>query len=168
MEGSLRRLKLERIDLYQIHWPDPAVPFTESVGALVDMQQEGLIRLIGLSNVSLAQLEEARSLTDIATVQNRFNLYDQASREILKVCEQLDIGFIPYAPLVAGKLPQDPLEEVARVHQATPAQVALAWLLQRSPVVLPIPGTSRVTHLEENVAASTLVLSREELERLDL
>jgi aryl-alcohol dehydrogenase-like predicted oxidoreductase len=168
LEGSLRRLKLERIDLYQIHWPDPAVPFTESVGALVDMQQEGLIRLIGLSNVSLAQLEEARSLTDIATVQNRFNLYDQASREILKVCEQLDIGFIPYAPLVAGKLPQDPLEEVARVHQATPAQVALAWLLQRSPVVLPIPGTSRVTHLEENVAASTLVLSREELERLDL
>lgn len=166
LEGSLKRLKLERIDLYQLHRPDPEVPFAESVEALVEMQREGLIRLIGLSNVNTEQLEQARKLTNVVSVQNRYNSSDRASEDVLEACEANAIGFIPWAPLAAGKLSASALERIAEAHQATPNQIELAWLLQHSPVMLPIPGTSSVAHLEENVAASAITLSEEEMESL--
>jgi aryl-alcohol dehydrogenase-like predicted oxidoreductase len=166
LEGSLKRLKLERIDLYQLHEPDPEVPFDETMGSLVEMQREGLIRLLGLSNVSTQQLEQARTFTPVVSVQNRYNSSDRASEEVLKACETNAIGFIPWAPLAAGKLSAGALERVAKAHQATPNQIELAWLLQHSPVMLPIPGTSSVAHLEENVAASAIVLSEEEVSEL--
>ncbi len=167
-EGSLRRLRVERIDLYQLHRPDPTVSFAESVGALRELRDEGKVRHVGLSNVSLAQLEEARAIVEIASVQNEFNLGNRESEDLLESCEQAGIAFLPWYPLDAGDLarPGGPVEAIARDHDATPAQVALAWLLRRSPVTIPIPGTSSLEHLEENMAACELELTAAELERL--
>jgi aryl-alcohol dehydrogenase-like predicted oxidoreductase len=167
-EGSLRRLKVDRIDLYQLHRPDPKVPYEESVGALKELQDEGKIRLIGVSNVSTGQLAQAREIADVVSVQNRFNLTDRATEDELDVCEQEGIGFIPWFPLAVGELarPGGPLDEIAQAHDAAPSQIALAWLLQRSPVMLPIPGTSSVEHLEENVAAAAIELSEDEFEAI--
>jgi pyridoxine 4-dehydrogenase len=167
-EASLRRLRLERVDLYQLHSPDPAVPFEDSVGALKELQEEGKIRHVGISNVSLDQVARARELVDVATVQNRYNLADRHSEDVLDACERAGIGFIPWFPLATGDLarPGGPLDDVARDHEATPGQVALAWLLGRSPVMMPIPGTSTVEHLEENVAAADVDLSGAEMDRL--
>ena len=164
-EGSLRRLKVDRIDLYQLHSPDPAVPYEESVGALKELQDEGKIRHIGISNVSVEELQQARGLVEVVTVQNRFNLEDRHSEDVLDACEEAGIGFIPWFPLAVGDLarPGGPLDELARDHDATPSQVALAWLLARSPVMLPIPGTASIEHLEENVAAGELQLQLDEL-----
>jgi pyridoxine 4-dehydrogenase len=168
LEGSLRRLRLERVDLYQLHRPDPRVPYLESVGELVSMRNEGKIRHIGLSNVDEHQLDQALGLTDVVTVQNRFNLGDRDSDTVLARCEQLGIAFLPWAPLAGGAHPGPggPLDAVASAHGATPGQVALAWLLARSPVMLPIPGTSSIIHLEENVAAASIRLSPSEIEAL--
>jgi aryl-alcohol dehydrogenase-like predicted oxidoreductase len=167
-EGSLRRLRVERIDLYQLHAPDPKVPLEDSLGALKELQDAGKIRHIGVSNVSVDELERARALVDVVTVQNRFNLVDRHSEDVLEVCDRDGIGFIPWFPLATGDLarPGGPLDELARARHATPGQLALAWLLARSPVVLPIPGTASVEHLEENVAAAELKLEPQELERL--
>jgi pyridoxine 4-dehydrogenase len=167
-EASLRRLELDRIDLYQLHAPDPAVPYEDSVGALRELQDEGKVRHVGVSNVSVEQLEQARGIVDVVTVQNRFNLTDRGSEDVVDTCEQAGIGFIPWFPLATGKLaePGGALDEIARSHDATPAQIALAWLLARSPVMLPIPGTSSVEHLEENVAATRIELSPEEVDRI--
>jgi pyridoxine 4-dehydrogenase len=163
-EGSLKRLRLERIDLYQLHAPDRNVPYEDSVGALRELQDEGKIRHIGISNVSVGQLELAREIVDVVTVQNRYNLSDRSSEDVLDACEQAGIGFIPWFPLATGTLAEagGALEEVAHAHDATPGQVALAWLLARSRVMLPIPGTSSAEHLEENMAAEELTLSDEE------
>ena len=167
-EGSLRRLKVERIDLYQFHTPDPKVPYEESVGAFKQLQDEGKIRLVGVSNVSTEQLATARSIVDVVSVQNRYNLSDRAAEDVLEACERDGLGFIPWFPLSTGRLaqPGGPLDEIAAAHDATPSQIALAWLLQRSPVMLPIPGTSSVQHLEENMAAAGIELSQAELESL--
>jgi pyridoxine 4-dehydrogenase len=167
-EGSLRRLRVERIDLYQLHRPDPRVPFSESVGALGDLREQGKIRHVGLSNVSLAQLEEARGIVEIASVQNEYNLGNRESEDVLEACEQAGIAFLPWYPLDAGDLarPGGPVEAIAREHDATPAQVALAWLLHRSSVTIPIPGTSSLEHLEENMAARELLLTDAELAQL--
>jgi pyridoxine 4-dehydrogenase len=167
-EGSLRRLRVERIDLYQLHRPDPRVPFSESVGALGDLREQGKIRHVGLSNVSLAQLEEARGIVEIASVQNEYNLGNRESEDVLEACEQAGIAFLPWYPLDAGDLarPGGPVEAIAREHDATPAQVALAWLLHRSSVTIPIPGTSSLEHLEENMAARDLLLADAELAQL--
>jgi aryl-alcohol dehydrogenase-like predicted oxidoreductase len=167
-DGSLRRLKVDRIDLYQLHRPDPRVPYEESVGALKQLQDEGKIRLIGLSNVSAEQLSAARSIVDVVSVQNRFNLTDRFAEDVLEICERDALGFIPWFPLAVGRLaePGGPLDEIAAAHGATPSQVALAWLLQRSPSMLPIPGTSSVEHLEENMAAADLELTEDEFEAL--
>jgi pyridoxine 4-dehydrogenase len=167
-EGSLRRLRLDRIDLYQLHAPDPKVPLEDSLGALKELQDAGKIRHIGVSNVSVDELERARALVDVVTVQNRFSLVYRHSEDVLEVCDRDGIGFIPWFPLATGDLarPGGPLDELARAHDATPGQLALAWLLARSPVVLPIPGTASVEHLEENVAAAELELEPQELELL--
>jgi pyridoxine 4-dehydrogenase len=167
-EGSLRRLRLERIDLYQLHSPDPKVPIEDSLGALRDLQQEGKIRHIGVSNVSAEELERARAVVDVVTVQNRYNLVDRRSEDVLEVCERDGIGFLPWFPLATGDLarPGGPVDELASAHEATPGQLALAWLLARSPVMLPIPGTASIDHLEENVAAQRISLNGEDLERL--
>ncbi len=168
-QGSLQRLRLDRIDLYQLHAPDPSVPLEESVGALRELQREGKIRHIGVSNVSVDQLERARSVAEVVSVQNRFNLNDRRSEEVLQICEQDGLGFLPWFPLATGRLaePGGPLDELAKAHGATPGQVALAWLLHHSPVMLPIPGTSSARHLEENIAAAGIRLSDEELGRLE-
>src|SRR5690606_31188050 len=162
-EGSLRRLKVERIDLYQFHWPDPRVPFEDSVGELARLREEGKIRHVGLSNVSVEQLRTAQKIVPIVSVQNRYNISDRASEDVLQVCEQENIGFLPWAPLMGRN---NRLESIARAHNATPNQVMLAWLLWRSPVILPIPGTSSIKHLEENVAAASLKISDSEFESL--
>jgi aryl-alcohol dehydrogenase-like predicted oxidoreductase len=168
-EASLRALETDRIDLYQYHRPDPRIPYAESVGALKELQDEGKIRLIGVSNVSTEQLAQARGIVDVVSVQNRFNLTDRATEDELDQCEKDGIGFIPWFPLAVGKLAESggPLDEIAAAHDAAPSQVALAWLLQRSPVMLPIPGTSSVEHLEENVAAAGLELTADEVEALN-
>ncbi|HWC25776.1 MAG TPA: aldo/keto reductase [Solirubrobacteraceae bacterium] len=168
-EGSLQRLRVDRIDLYQLHAPDPAVPYAESVGALKELQDDGKIRHVGVSNVSVRQLAEARSIVDVVSVQNRFNLLDRRSQDVLDLCERDGLGFLPWFPLAAGDLaaPGEPVDEIARAHRATPGQVALAWLLQRSPAMLPIPGTGSVEHLEENVAAAELTLAADEMRRLE-
>jgi aryl-alcohol dehydrogenase-like predicted oxidoreductase len=168
-EGSLRRLRIDRIDVYQLHSPDPQVPYAESVGALKELQVEGKIRHIGVSNVSVEQLDEARSIVDVVSVQNRFNLTDRASQDVLEVCERDGLGFIPWFPLAAGNLadPGGVVARIAEAHDAAPGQIALAWLLQRSPVMLPIPGTGSKAHLEENVAAADIVLDDEQLEQLE-
>jgi pyridoxine 4-dehydrogenase len=167
-EGSLRRLKLDQIPVYQLHAPDPRVPYEDSVGALKELQDEGKIRHVGISNVSVAQLEQARAIVDVVSVQNRYNLTERDSEDVLEVCESLGIGFIPWFPLAIGRLAESggPLDRIARAHDATPAQIALAWLLARSPVMLPIPGTSSIEHLEEDVAATRIELSRSEVEEL--
>ncbi|MGI8650256.1 MAG: aldo/keto reductase [Rubrobacter sp.] len=167
-EGSLKRLGLETIDLYQLHSPDPAVPFEESVGALSELRESGKIRHIGLSNVSTEQLGSARNIVPVASVQNRFNLTERGSKDVLDECEREGIAFFPYFPLAAGDLtaPGGPLDELAREHGATHGQVALAWLLALSPVIAPIPGTSKVEHLQENLAAADVELSKEEVEEL--
>ena len=167
-DGSLRRLQVDQIDLYQLHAPDPDVPYEESVGTIKELQDEGKIRLAGVSNVSVEQLEQAREIVDVVTVQNRFNLADRHSEDVLEVCDRDGIGFIPWFPLATGDLarPGGPFDELARAHDATPGQLAIAWLLGRSPVVLPIPGTASVEHLQENVAAAELELDAQELDRL--
>jgi pyridoxine 4-dehydrogenase len=167
-EGSLRRLKLDRIDLYQLHSPDNKVPFEDSVGTLKELQDEGKIRHVGMSNVSVEELKRARAIVEVVTVQNRYSLEDRHSEEVLEACEQADIGFIPWFPLETGRLAESggPLDRIAAEHEATPAQVALAWLLARSPVMLPIPGTSSVEHLEENLAAAQIELSVDEVAQI--
>jgi len=167
-ERSLRDLRVERIDLYQLHAPDPDVPYEESVGALAELQGDGLIRHIGVSNVNLEQLAQARSIVEVVSVQNRFNLTDRASQELLEVCERDGLGFFPWFPLGAGELarPGGPVAEIAARHDATTGQVALAWLLARSPVMLPIPGTGSLAHLEENCAAAQVELTDAEYDAL--
>lgn len=163
LEGSLRRLKLERIDLYQLHAPDPKVPFAESVGVLAELQRAGKIRHLGLSNVDVRQLEEARRIAPIVSVQNEYNLTNRSSEDVLVACEAAGIAFIPWYPLGAGSaLRSARLKRVATRRSATPAQIAIAWLLARSPVMLPIPGTASIAHLDENVAAASLTLSAED------
>jgi pyridoxine 4-dehydrogenase len=164
-DGSLRRLRLEQIALYQLHRPDPSVPFGESIGALLELQREGKIRHIGLSNVSVQQLREAQRLTPIASVQNRYNLADRESDPVLDVCEQEQLAFLPWAPIQDHES-QAAVREIAQRHGATAHQVALAWLLARSPAMVPIPGTGSVAHLEENVAAAALELSADEVQAL--
>jgi pyridoxine 4-dehydrogenase len=167
-EGSLRRLRVDRIDVYQLHSPDPKVPLEDSLGALRDLQEEGKIRHIGVSNVSLDELERARAVVDVVTVQNRYSLTDRHSEDVVEECERAGIGFIPWFPLAVGRLarPGGPLDELAQAHDATPSQLAIAWLLARSPVMLPIPGTGSVEHLEENMGAAGLELDAREFERL--
>lgn len=161
VEMSLRYLKVERIDLYQLHRIDPKVPVEESLGALKDLQHQGKIRHIGLSEVSPAEIEQARKVAPIVTVQNRYNLSDREHERTLNYCEQHNLGFIPWFPVAAGKLarPGGPLDEIARRDGASVAQLSIAWLLHRSRVMLPIPGTSSLTHLEENIASAGLNLS---------
>jgi pyridoxine 4-dehydrogenase len=167
-EGSLRRLRVDRIDLYQLHSPDPRIPYEESVGAMKELQDEGKVRHVGISNVDLEQLETARSLVEVVTVQNRYSLGDRAHEDVLRRCEELGIGFIPWYPLGAGDLGRvgRRLERLARAHGATPFQIALAWLLRVAPNVLPIPGTKSIEHLDENVAAAEIELSADEIEAL--
>jgi aryl-alcohol dehydrogenase-like predicted oxidoreductase len=173
VEMSLRRLKLERIDLYQLHRIDPRTPLEESLGALRKMQEQGKIRHIGLSEVTPSEIEEAQKIVPIVTVQNRYSLADQRNEETLTYCERHGIGFLPWYPMNAGKLLKpdnlaaQTLARIAARHSATVAQLSLAWLLQRSPVMLPIPGTSKVAHLEENVAAAGLKLRAEEWAELE-
>jgi pyridoxine 4-dehydrogenase len=164
-EGSLRRLKLDRIDLYQLHSPDNKVPFEDSVGALKELQDEGKVRHIGVSNVSVDELQGARGIVEVVTVQNRYNLEDRSSEDVLDVCDEAGIGFIPWFPLATGRLaePGGALDRIAGERDATPAQIALAWLLARSPVMLPIPGTSSVEHFEEDVAAAEIELSADDV-----
>jgi pyridoxine 4-dehydrogenase len=159
-EGSLRRLRIERIDLYQLHRIDRNVPLDDQLGALADLQREGKIRHIGLSEVSVGQIRRVREAVEIVSVQNHYNLADRRAEDVLDVCEDEGLGFIPWFPLAAGDLaePGGPLDRAARALDATPSQVALAWLLRRSPVMLPIPGTGSVAHLEENMAAASLEL----------
>ncbi|MUL43968.1 oxidoreductase [Streptomonospora sp. PA3] len=168
VEMSLRRLGLERIGLYQLHRIDPQVPLEDQVGVLAEMQAEGKIAHIGLSEVSVAQIEAARVIAPIATVQNLYNLTERGSQEVLEYCEGNGIGFIPWFPLATGELarPGSVLASAAADHGASAAQLALAWLLHRSPVVLPIPGTSSTAHLEENLGAAEIGLSGEEVDRL--
>jgi aryl-alcohol dehydrogenase-like predicted oxidoreductase len=168
LEGSLGRLGLDRIDLYQLHRPDPRVPFDESLGELVRLRDEGKIRHIGLSNVDEGQLRQALAMTEIVAVQNRFSLSDRSSAGELALCEERGLAFLPWNPLDVGRLarPGGPLDGAAAEHGATPGQIALAWLLARSPAMLPIPGTASVAHLEENVAAAAIRLSPREVELL--
>jgi pyridoxine 4-dehydrogenase len=168
-ELSLRHLGLERIELYQLHRIDPKVPVAESLGELVKLQQEGKIHHIGLSEVTVEELEEAQQTATIATVQNLYNLTNRTAEPLLEHCEEHGIGFIPWFPLATGKLsePGGPLDELAHQQDASPSQLALAWLLRRSPVMLPIPGTSSVKHVEENLAAAEVELSDEQFEALN-
>jgi pyridoxine 4-dehydrogenase len=158
---SLRRLKVDRIDVYQFHRPDPAVAFEDSIGALKEMQEAGHIRHIALSNVTVDQLAAARKVAEIVSVQNRFNLTDRSSDAVLDVCERDGLGFLPWAPVAGGSLarPGGALDKVAADHGVTVSQLTLAWLLHRSPTMLPIPGTAKVAHLEENVAAAAVRLT---------
>jgi pyridoxine 4-dehydrogenase len=169
LEMSLRRLRLERIDLYQLHRIDPKVPVEESLGVLTRLQKAGKIRHIGLSEVSVAEIERARKSAKIVSVQNRYNLSDRAHESVVEYCEQQGIAFIPWFPVASGKLanPDGPLADIARRHEASIAQLSLAWLLHRSPVMLPIPGTSSVKHVEENIAAAGLKLEESEWREIE-
>lgn len=177
LEGSLRRLRLETIPVYQFHRPDPNVPFEDSVGEIAKMQQEGKIQHIGLSNITVDELERARRICPIVTVQNHYNLdrrqserMDHASSEqMIDICARDGIGFIPWSPLTTTRFNNagSPLMQAVQAHQATPTQVALAWMLQRSPTVLPIPGTASVEHLEENVRGASLTLTPDEFAAID-
>ncbi len=159
LEGSLKRLKLDRIDLYQLHAPDPKVPFEDSVGVLAELQRAGKIRHIGISNVDVKQLETARRIATIVSVQNQYNIDERSSEDVLKACERLGIAFLPWYPLGAGAaLRSSIIKEISKRVKATPAQIAIAWLLAKSPVMLPIPGTSSIQHLEENAAAAGIRL----------
>jgi aryl-alcohol dehydrogenase-like predicted oxidoreductase len=170
-EGSLLRLKVERIDLFQLHRIDPKVPVEDQIGELLDLQREGKVRHLGLSEANVEEIKTVRRMAEIATVQNLYNLSDRHSEAVLEYCTRENIGFIPWFPLATGDLasPRSPLSSVAKRLNASPGQVALAWLLKKSPVMLPIPGTSRVDHLDSNVEAATLKLDDglfHELERM--
>jgi aryl-alcohol dehydrogenase-like predicted oxidoreductase len=169
LEMSLRRLRLETIDLYQLHRIDPKVPVEESLGALKDLQQEGKIRHIGLSEVETGDVDRARKTVQIVSIQNLYNLTVRRHEAVVRYCEQHRLGFIPWFPVAAGQLAQSggPLDAIARRHNASVAQLSIAWLLHTSPVMLPIPGTSSVRHLEENVASAVLKLSKEEWSRVE-
>ncbi len=177
LEGSLRRLRVDRIDIYQFHRPDPKVPFEDSVGEIAKMKAEGKIRHVGLSNITLDELARAQKIVPIVTVQNRYNLAHRESErmtisqseEMIDICARQGIGFIPWSPLAMGELTRQgsSLDQIAKQHNALPSQIALAWLLQRSSTMLPIPGTSSVKHLEENVAGATIKLSQEEFDAID-
>src|SRR5579875_1220357 len=164
VEMSLRHLKLERIDLWQLHRIDPKTPVEESLGAAKKLQEQGKIRHIGLSEVSVAEIEKARKIVEIVSVQNEYNLTTRKSEDVLNYCEKNSIGFIPWFPVAAGKLaePGGKLDQLAKKHNATVAQLSIAWLLHRSPVMLPIPGTSSVAHLEENMKSANIHLSESE------
>jgi pyridoxine 4-dehydrogenase len=168
-EKSLRLLGLERIELFQLHRIDPEVPLADQLGALVELKAEGKIGHIGLSEVTVPELRAARAITPIATAQNLYNLSDRSAGPVLDYCEREDIGFIPWFPMATGRLAKSggPLRQIAEEHAVTPAQLALAWLLQRSPVMLPIPGTSTVAHLEENVGAALIELTPDQIQQLD-
>jgi aryl-alcohol dehydrogenase-like predicted oxidoreductase len=166
---SMRRLGVETIDIWQLHRIDPKVPREEQFGLMKELQDEGKVRHLGLSEVSVAEIKAAQEVFEVATVQNLYNLTNRQSEDVLEFCEAQGIGFIPYFPLAAGTLaePGGAVAEIAAAHEATAGQVALAWLLARSPVIVPIPGTSTVEHLEENVAAAELELTDDEVARLD-
>jgi pyridoxine 4-dehydrogenase len=166
VEGSLKRLRLDRIEVYQLHAPDPAVPFEASVETLARLRNEGKIRLVGLSNVTKEHIERARRIVPIVSVQNRYSFADREWDYVVSHCERNGIAFIPWFPLGAGKVAGGVLDRIAQAHGASPMQIALAWLLRRSPNMLPIPGTSSVEHLEENVAAAPLRLTEEEYSKL--
>jgi aryl-alcohol dehydrogenase-like predicted oxidoreductase len=164
--GSLRRLRLERIDVYQLHIPDPAISFESSVETLAQLRNEGKIRLIALSNVTQEHIERARRIVPIVSVQNRYSFADREWDYVVDYCERNEIAFIPWFPLGAGKVAGEVLDRIAKAHGASPTEIALAWLLRRSPILLPIPGTSSIAHLEQNVAAASLRLTAEEYEKL--
>ena len=166
VEGSLKRLRLERIDVYQLHIPDPVVSFEASVETLAELQNEGKIRLVALSNVTQEHIERARKIVPIVSVQNRYSFADREWDYVVDYCERNGIAFIPWFPLGAGKVAGEVLHRIAAAHQASPTQIALAWLLRRSPIVLPIPGTSSIEHLQQNVAAGSLSLTDEEYQEL--
>jgi aryl-alcohol dehydrogenase-like predicted oxidoreductase len=167
VEGSLKKLRVDRIDLYQFHAPDPKVPYAESLGALVELQRAGKIRHLGVSNVDVRQFEQARRIAAVVSVQNEYNIENRKDDDVLAACEKTGVAFIPWFPLGAGRaLRSSTVKRIAVRLGATPAQIAIAWLLARSPVVLPIPGTSSIAHLEENAAAAALRLSAEDLAEL--
>ena len=166
VEGSLKRLRLDRIDVYQLHVPDPVVPLDASIETLANMQSEGKIRLVGLSNVTVEHIERARKIVPIVSVQNRYSFADREWDYVVDHCERNGIAFIPWFPLGSGTVAGRLLERIANVHHVKPIQIALAWLLKRSPVMLPIPGTSSIAHLEENVQAASLQLFEEEYAEL--
>ena len=166
VEGSLKRLRVNRIDVYQLHIPDPAVSFEASVETLAQLRNEGKIRLVALSNVTQEHIERARKIVPIVSVQNRYSFADREWDYLVDYCEHNGIAFLPWFPLGAGKVAGEVLNRIAQAHRASPTQVALAWLLRRSPIMLPIPGTSSIEHLEENVAAASLRLSDLEYEEL--
>jgi len=166
VEGSLKRLRLDRIDVYQLHVPDPVVPFDASIETLANMQSEGKIRLVGLSNVTVEHIERAREIVPIVSVQNRYSFADREWDNVVNYCEANGIAFIPWFPLGAGRVAGKLLERIAQARQVKPIQIALAWLLRRSPVMLPIPGTSSIAHLEENIQAASLQLSENDYTEL--
>lgn len=166
VEGSLKRLRVDRVDLYQLHIPDPVVSFDSSVATLAELKHQGKIRQVGLSNVTQEHIERARKIVPIASVQNRYSFADREWDYVVDYCERNSIAFIPWFPLGAGRVAGDVVDQIARRHNAVPMQVALAWLLERSPVMLPIPGTSSLEHLEQNIGAATLKLTKEEYEQL--
>ena len=168
-EGSLRRLRLDQIDLYQLHRIDPKVPAEDQLGTLKDLQAQGKIKHIGLSEVSVEQIQHARTIVPIVSIQNRYSITDRGSEDVLEYCEKEKMGFIPWFPLAAGRVSgsESPISRIAARWKVTPSQVALAWLLARSPVILPIPGTSSVEHLEENVAAAELKIDADKWQELD-
>jgi len=166
LEGSLKRLRLDRIDVYQLHIPDPAVSFETSLETLAQLQNEGKIRLIALSNVTREHIERARRIVPIVSVQNRYSFADREWDYVVDYCERNEIAFIPWYPLGAGKVAGEVLHAIADAHRASPTQIALAWLLRRSPIMLPIPGTSSLEHLEQNIAAASLHLTEEEFGKL--
>jgi len=166
VEGSLKRLRLDRIDVYQLHVPDPVISFEASVETLAQLRNEGKIRLVALSNVTQEHIDRARKIVPIVSVQNRYSFADREWDHVVEYCDRNGIVFIPWFPLGAGKVAGDVLNQIAQARHASPMQVALAWLLRRSPVMLPIPGTSSIEHLEQNVAAASLRLSEEEYEKL--
>ena len=162
VEGSLKRLRLDRIDVYQLHVPDPVVPFDASIETLANMQSEGKIRLVGLSNVTVEHIDRAQKIVPIVSVQNRYSFADREWDNVVDYCERNGIAFIPWFPLGAGRVAGGLLERIAKARKVKPIQIALAWLLKRSPIMLPIPGTSSIAHLEENVEAASLQLSQKE------
>jgi aryl-alcohol dehydrogenase-like predicted oxidoreductase len=166
VEGSLKRLRLDRIDVYQLHIPDPVVSFEASVETLAQLRNEGKIRLVALSNVTQEHIERARRIVPIVSVQNRYSFADREWDYVVDYCERNGIAFIPWFPLGAGKVADEVLNQIAKAHRASPTQAALAWLLQRSAIMLPIPGTSSVEHLEQNVAAASLRLTDEDYQRI--
>jgi aryl-alcohol dehydrogenase-like predicted oxidoreductase len=166
VEASLKRLRLDRIDVYQLHIPDPAISFEASVETLAQLRNEGKVRLVALSNVTREHIERARRIVPIVSVQNRYSFADREWDYVVDYCERNEIAFIPWYPLGAGKVAGEMLNGIAEAHGASPTQVALAWLLRRSPIMLPIPGTSSIEHLEQNIAAASLRLTEEEYEKL--